>query len=797
MDNTDATQNITIGVFTAELNDSYQAAIWEGISSAAEKRGIGLLSFLGSRLHSPIPQEASSNRIYSLANGENLDGLIIISSAISSYIGHDDVKSLFSQRKNLPQVSLGLEIPGIPSITVDGCGGISEVVEHLIDVHHRKNFVLITGPQEHEESESRKDAVLKTLCRRNLEIPAACQKTGNFEKESGMQAVAELLDAGNDFDALICLNDNMAIGAYEELSARNVKVPDEVSLVGFDGLEESESMPLTLTTVRQPLPELGSAAVDEILGLIRKQKRQNRTLACAPLYGETCGCKHRLISSMEELSDFLASMKPEDREIYRKLLKLAEKRDRNRFIRELSSVIEAQEIDTLSYQRLHALLNLLLVNASAALPEGEARKETGFSMMFVEALTLLARSHMKEQSVRHYAMRERFSIARSVGVSISEAFEVPMILKNLTEGFSQLNINEAYMVLYTAEGPPFSTGTLFPLGSRAETLDSESHIVFPTKSILPPEAGANWKTGHWVLLPLVFQTETLGYILLPGRKPDAAIYDAISKQIATTLTGTRLLDQVRSHEKNLSHEVSKRTRELTRANKQLTQEISRRIRLEEEVIDISNKTMNRIGQDLHDDLCQHLAGISMIATALKKSLDKNPSAAKTAEQINRLIVDSIDRTKGIVRGLVPLGLEEHGLGVATDALVQAVSRSSGIPIDFEEDPDFLIADLNQSVQLYRIIQEALSNSVKHSKCTNIEVKLYSRLSGTGKKQKNVESIIEVSDNGCGIPSGIDSMGMGLKIMKYRAEKANASIEIGPRKTESGTLVTCILRQETS
>ncbi|MBN2510652.1 MAG: substrate-binding domain-containing protein [Spirochaetales bacterium] len=788
------TESPTIGVFTAELNDSYQEKIWEGIVEAADRRGIGLISFLGSRIKSPIPQEISSNTVYAMAHRDTVDGLIIISSAISSYVNYDEVVQLFAQRKDLPQVSIGLEIPGIPSVTVDGRQGMADVIEHLICEHHRSRFALITGPHGHGESEERIRSIFQVLDRHDITLPKRRIKTGSFEKESGITAARDLLLSGTDFDALVCLNDKMAIGAWEVLSGAGIDVPNDVSLVGFDGQEEAESLPLLLTTVRQPLAELGAAAVEQVLGLIHQRSVVNRTLVCTPVFGETCGCRARLMKDKEELREFSRTMGSFEKEIYHYLKPHVVSLDTQDFLAALSRLIHQYGNDTGSYQRFHSVLSLLHQQESQDSSRHAPSRFHEQADLLLKGFSLIARAHIRGQTVRNFAMRERFAIARSVGVSISEAFEVPVILKNLSEGFSRLKIADAYLVLYTRTEPSFSSGQLFYIGSTSKKGLTDGEITFPVRTILPETSRQVLKNGRWALLPLVFQAEALGYLILPARAADSVIYDAISKQIASTLKGTALLDQVRSHEKNLEGEVSRRTRELTRTNQKLTEEIKRRIRLEEEVIDISNKTMNRIGQDLHDDLCQHLAGISMIATALKKSLQNNPSAAATAEQINALAVDSIDRTKSIVRGLVPPGLEEHGLGVAVDALVEAAHRSSGISVSFIEEPGFPAPSAEQSLQLYRIIQEGISNALRHSNCTRIEVKMYSRPAKG--HEKHVESIIEVSDNGSGIPAGIQPMGMGLKIMKYRAEKANAVFSIASPHNGNGTMIQCRIKQET-
>jgi|GEM_PF-4331336 len=161
-----------IGVFTAELDDSYQAAAWEGISARAEREKIGLICFLGSRLNSPVVPEKSANRIYDLANENSLEGLIVISSAISTYLEIDDLRRFLTARCSSPLVSIGSQVPGVPSVTVAGREGLTAVVQHLIDEHERGCFGLIMGPEGHAEAEERKAAFYDTLRANRIDFDA-------------------------------------------------------------------------------------------------------------------------------------------------------------------------------------------------------------------------------------------------------------------------------------------------------------------------------------------------------------------------------------------------------------------------------------------------------------------------------------------------------------------------------------------------------------------------------------------------------------------------------------------------
>jgi signal transduction histidine kinase len=252
------------------------------------------------------------------------------------------------------------------------------------------------------------------------------------------------------------------------------------------------------------------------------------------------------------------------------------------------------------------------------------------------------------------------------------------------------------------------------------------------------------------------------------------------------LKGALLLEQVRTHERRLEEEVARRTSELTRTNRELTREVGRRQLLEREVLEVSNRTMQRIGQDLHDDLSQHLAGIAMHVSVYRAGIvAADPAAAAPLDQIGRLLADSIARAKQIARGLYPAGLAEHGLSAAVEELVSAARQSYSAHVEFRAVPDFNLEDTDRAAQVYRIVQEALTNALKHSRAQQVEVVL-SREGGNA----DGALLAEVIDNGVGrtASGGRNGSGMGLRIMRYRAESAGADLSI--EDLQPGTRVRC-------
>ncbi len=210
-------------------------------------------------------------------------------------------------------------------------------------------------------------------------------------------------------------------------------------------------------------------------------------------------------------------------------------------------------------------------------------------------------------------------------------------------------------------------------------------------------------------------------------------------------------------------------------------DITSRKLLEKQVAEISDREQLRIGQDLHDGVCQRLVSTAFAASVLAKKLEqKQLSEAAAAEQIVDMINDSINDSRGLARGLYPVKLELDGLESALAALVDNAETFSEIACGFECEGPILIHDSVASTNLYRIGQEALNNAVKHSKATKIIVEL---------EAVEDEITLSVRDDGIGFSASEKHGGMGLHIMNYRARLIGASLDIR-RGATGGTIVIC-------
>ena len=217
-------------------------------------------------------------------------------------------------------------------------------------------------------------------------------------------------------------------------------------------------------------------------------------------------------------------------------------------------------------------------------------------------------------------------------------------------------------------------------------------------------------------------------------------------------------------------------------------DITERKRLEKEIIEISNREQQRIGQDLHDGLCQELAGIELMCQVLEQKLAaKSPSESQQVGEIAQHIRAAISHTRKLARGLSPVELEANGFMSALDELAAHVQKLFHVECRLECPQPVMIQNNVFATHLYRIVQEAINNAVKHGKAKRIHISL---------KPAGDRIALTVADDGLGFSNETKrNDGMGLHIMKYRASVVDAALEVRSGADGAGTTVSCIFRKD--
>lgn len=192
-------------------------------------------------------------------------------------------------------------------------------------------------------------------------------------------------------------------------------------------------------------------------------------------------------------------------------------------------------------------------------------------------------------------------------------------------------------------------------------------------------------------------------------------------------------------------------------------------KLERQFLDMTERQRREIAFTLHDDLCPQLIGIEMLIGILHQKLKKAlPDQAGSMEKIELLVQDSIRKTRLLSRGLCPVDIVKQGFDASLSELVGYVEDMFGVLCHLDCDGSTPFTDNTAATHVYYIAHEAVHNAVKHAEATKITIHFSTH--------KN-KIVLMIKDDGKGIENQVNHKGLGLKIMEYRAQRLNASLDI--------------------
>ena len=268
-------------VFEDEADNlAFVDVINRGIEATAQRRGYDLL--------------LSSVDVHDHAPGLRIAGLAGKSDGI---LLHDRVltpSGIVRLADRVPVVTLA-GTPTRASVNVggDNAGGMHVLITHLIEAHGCRSIAYLSGHTDSPDSVLRARIVHETAARYGVAVEAGAQWAGTYSATGGARVIRSLLDGGGALpDAIACANDQTALGVVYALRARGYRIPEDVAVTGFDDIPVARHLNPPLTTVRQPIHELGAMAFDVLLSMINGERPGERQLILPVqvVLRRSCGC---------------------------------------------------------------------------------------------------------------------------------------------------------------------------------------------------------------------------------------------------------------------------------------------------------------------------------------------------------------------------------------------------------------------------------------------------------------------------------------------------------------------------
>jgi DNA-binding LacI/PurR family transcriptional regulator len=269
----------TVAVLLPDIGSPYYSELLEGVDRVAQDRGY----------HVMLKTKQKPKSVLSLVESGLVDGFIIRHSRDPE----DDLPLLAElRRRNIPVIFVGKPMEGVDahSIMVDNVGGAREMAHHFID-HGFQRVLFISGSKENLDSRDREYGFRMGLSERGFDLSRLFSAEGDFSRECGYR-IAETSFQRERVDAVFAANDRMALGVLFYCHEHGLRVPDDVAVTGFDDVFFSEFLWPPLTTVMQPMHEIGAVAMENMIMSIEGSKISTTRIILPTrlVLRKSCGC---------------------------------------------------------------------------------------------------------------------------------------------------------------------------------------------------------------------------------------------------------------------------------------------------------------------------------------------------------------------------------------------------------------------------------------------------------------------------------------------------------------------------
>jgi len=811
-------QKNRIAFIINSISNIWALNVWSPFARCARKLKKDLFIFPGGGLNASNSNDNFRNKVYSLVNTENLDGLIFFGpSLISQRTTEDEFKQFYSGFKQLPFVSLAGKIPDHPSVVLDGYLGMKQLITHCIKIHGAKRIAFIRGPESQYDAIQRFNGYKDAL--KEAGLPVSDDDflvTEPFGWAAGGRAAAQLFEErnlipGRDFDTIVGSNDEMAVGAISYFSRHGFNMPRDYHAVGFDSTLSSLIPENPLTTAMSSYLKMSSEAFRILIEYMNKISSlgngsvdsipiEDVILPMKPLIRNSCGCgiSHYQLSDFAaesegielELRSFPQSAEPNEEALIAKITEYME--------------LEEKEIKTFIIPIIRAWFGISQGNNAnekiffqrfkkAVVIFFDTNNDTGILLRLLQDLScsgLISASQYRKfepsilkiifkvwerSSIRaQLKRRNQERILNSLRRDLLEIRDRASLLESLARHLPRIGIETAGIALYVDDKTSLWAGSYSSLG-----VSQLRNQLFPAPLLVPELLKDRFSGGIFVVQPLLIEERALGYFIHSISGYDGPVYDELRSTISYALKGIFQFEEViKAQQKVLEGIEQNRILTLQKeaaqaaseAKSQFLASVSHEIRTPMNAVLGMAELM--LSENLNDRQRRYTEDIKISAIAL-------------LDIINEIL--DLSKIQSGKMDLIPVHYDFVTLMDNIGSMMQFLIKNKDVSfdIDMREDmPRYLYGD---NIRLKQILLNILSNSAKFTE------KGYIRLSVTVSEN---DICFTITDTGMGvkeedIPTLFDAFkqadtvmnrnfkgtGLGLTITKALVEMMNGEIKM--------------------
>lgn len=563
----------TIAVLVASMTSHFHEGLMKGAVEAAEEKGFNIIVYSGGPFNAPDPTAQSRETVFDLVDMNIIDGVIVPIGSHTRYMNHEERMKFLHRFSSVPIININGTIEGCTNITADFEPGLSQLMDHYINDHNYKRIAFFRGPGSHPSSDARAQMYRKQLIKHNIAVDEDLIIYSDLAKKSAQESVEELLDKrGKSCDAIIALNDHLALGIIETLNERGIQVPEDIAVSGTMNVPAGLFSVPPLTTIREPIFHMGKEAVYTLSELFDGKKCPSTIhLPTTLITRESCGCttsedkayKRFFHRDLPELSSQRGELEPICLDILKKakcsddstvLLSILEEYNKAKIEMEFTPFINALSKQMECVVKTETLMGWIMITSEIQLdliriPEGLNNFEP-FKDTIVRLILLKDRIENKLVKLQKFEISYYNNFFRETLKLLNTSFDLRTIKESTIK---ILKISDFFISIYTQkDGHITNAENIMAVRNNQEIKIDEKDKLFPAKQLLPDNFSSFTERYSLIIFPLSFRKKPMGFLMVNTSYNNGSIYENIQVIISAALKNELQIQDLKNAEERFS-----------------------------------------------------------------------------------------------------------------------------------------------------------------------------------------------------------------------------------------------------
>ncbi|WP_171736984.1 EAL domain-containing protein [Vibrio sp. 99-70-13A1] len=566
----------TIAVLVGSMTSPYQEGIMRGAAYIATKMDYNIIGFCGGVINSDDHLTLARDKVFELVDMDLISGVISPFSSHTRFMDKQASADFINKFERVPVINIGSHIEGYTNVMTDYETGFSDLFEHFYHVHGYRKILLVRGPKQHASSEKRMDIYQSLLKKYDLEFDESMVVYSDLKRRSAKSKIEEYIEChGKKFDAVITINDNQALGIVDACLEQGIRVPEEVAVVGsMDTLEGAFTSP-ALTSIQEPLFELGRAAAIELIAQIEgKPARSEVKIPTSLITRESCGCRPSETSKLQSASlelDF-KNLNADEDPIFKEAQQSFEKvivQHKGGIIRDDVTSLLFSYQDAIYKQKYAAFLSKLKQQLEKELKSEdimlwlglasklqicslqylETKESSASLVQFISDLTAL-KSEIEQLTIKFQSFETEYYLNyfRAIVNNLNSSFDLSTIKKYTVD---ILQLSELYISLFKNVNDEniLAENIVSVRDNKFIELDN---TIFNASDILPSGIEPYKDRYSLVVFPLSFANKPIGFMTVNLSNRKGTAFENLRAIISSALKNEMLIQDLKKAEERFS-----------------------------------------------------------------------------------------------------------------------------------------------------------------------------------------------------------------------------------------------------